>query len=328
MIRCLSLARQLKDVHQIETCFYSRPYHQLEALYQENDVNYEFEGRLSEVDFLSRIARASENGLLFLDQLFPYPIDTIRRLKEHLKIIMFHNECEGMFYCNYAVFPSAHLRSEIINDPRWGSSPASLLYGPEYVIINQVVQETLRGVTSKAAKPFISITTGASDPNGVLLQLLKWINVSEIDIPVKALIGRDFLHEKKLKGIAPEINNNIELKRFNYGDLLTSRLAISTFGVTTYELIYANIPVISLGHARKNAQGSKILADRYGCVVDLGYREEIKAEDFLDTVRGLWNSPGRLSKLKASQEGLIDGRGLDRLGKLISNCLNTWETTQ
>lgn len=320
IVRSLALARYLRDQYRIETIFYSNPYGKLGVIYKQNGFEYVFNQGFSEVDFLRRIAQDPSSLVLFIDKLFPYGRNAIGSLRDDLKIVMFHNECAGMYECDCVVFPSAHLSNEVILDPRWSESRAQLFYGPDYVIINESVISIMDQEPNGKADPYIAVTTGASDPKGMMLRIIEWVNKSELEMPVKALYGFDFCHKPDLDVLSPELRSNIEIKKFNYSDLFSARLAIAAFGVTTYELIYANVPVITIGHIRKNAIGSKALQERYGCNYHLGLFEEVTETRLISAIWTLWNEDEKLTTIKRNQKGLIDGKGLDRLGQIISSC--------
>ena len=302
-VRSLELAKLLRDSYGISTTFYSNPYEKLRAMYEQYGFGYVLSDGLSEVEFLHTIPSSS---VVFIDRWFPYSGEDIRGLSNNYKVIMFHNECEGMYDCDYVIFPSAHLGDNTIGNSRRGK----ILYGPEYIIINKRVLGWQGMVGSH-----IAVTTGASDPNGLMIDILNWVNEDNIGIPIKALYGFDFQYTSELEAMLPSLRSNIEVKEFNYDDLLSSKLAVTAFGVTAYELIFANVPIITTGHNQKNTIGSEILQNRYGCNYHL---REFSREELLFAVHSLWNDEEKTATMKRNQVGLIDGKGLDRLGHIIS----------
>ena len=92
---------------------------------------------------------------------------------------------------------------------------------------------------------------------------------------------------------------------------------INTFGVSTYELIYLGVPVITIGHVRKNAEGSACLAEKYGLNYDLGLIDDLTREKFFSTLKTLIKNPKQLEKMQDKSIGLIDGLGANRVAKLI-----------
>lgn len=319
VVRSLCLAKYLRNHYGIETIFYSNSYKKLENIYQKNRFQYVFNGDLSEIELLHKIGEDNPDSILFIDKLFPYDRDTIRDLRNKLKIIMFHNECEGMYESDYAIFPSAHLSDEIIQNRKWSKGHTKFLYGPDYIIINEEIIDFLKYNKPVVSMPYIVVTTGASDPEGILIQVMEWFNESEISAHLQALYGFDFHYKAELESMLPHLKPTIKVKEFNYSDLFSASLAISAFGVTTYELIYANIPVATLGHIKKNSVGAKILQGRYGCNYHLGLFKEITRDQFITSIQFLWNHEEELAIIRKNQQNLIDGRGLERLGQIISH---------
>lgn len=321
-MRSVSLAKHLRDFYGIKAIFYSNPYDKLENLYQSYGFQYVLNGGLSEAQLLYKIKNEYPGAVLFIDKLYPYDRETIRSLRNGLKIIMFQNECEGMFESHFAIFPSAHLDDKLIGCKEWLNTNTKFCYGPDYVIINDKLTDLLDS-SKKSAQHYMSITTGASDPHGILIRLLEWLNKSDIDIRIRALIGFDFCQKDSLECLMPFLKSTIEVKEFSYVDLLGSYLAVCSFGVTTYELIFAGVPIITIGHAKKNSDGSYRLEKRYGCNYHLGLFQDLTKDQFLYTIQFLWDSEKALRKIKEKQRNLIDGKGINRVGSVIFDCCNS-----
>lgn len=323
-IRSISLARHLRDSFEISCIFVSRHHEKLEKLYRESRFAYRFSNAANEEEFLNEIEACYTGQVLFIDKLYPYSRETIRNISRRLRVVMFHNECDGMFESEYAIFPSAHLSSALIQDRRWEESRTRFLHGPEYILINDKIAQFLSRpfATAGSKTDSMAITTGANDPKGILIQLLSWLNQSSLTLRVNALVGFDFCGWRELKALMPSLKSSMSIKQFNLSDLFAAKLAVAAFGVTAYELIYGGIPLITIGHLPKNALGSEILQERYGCNYNLGLYEDLTENEFISTVTRLWYDPPTLLAMKQKQNGLIDGRGMARLGHILCDlCL-------
>jgi len=318
-IRSISLARHLRDSFGIQPVFFSRYHDKLEKLYQENKFNYIFSNVSSEEEILNAIKESYSGDVLFIDKLYPFSRRSIRNLRDRLKIIMFHNECDGMYESDYAIFPSAHLSPELVENSQWMYANAKLLHGPDYILINDKVIQFLSQAVPTDPAPSIAITTGANDPKGILIQLLKWLNESDVNFKVNALVGFDFSGWNELKEMMPALKQTIRVNKYNLKDLFSSTIVISTFGVTTYELIYAGIPVATIGHIKKNAMGGEILQKRYGCNYHLGLFKELSKSQFISMIEDLWKNKKLLSEIKKNQNNMIDGKGIQRIGHIVSD---------
>lgn len=319
-MRSLSIAKFLREHYGIAATFYSNPYAKLEDLYRLHGFECVLNDGLSEMDFLRKMAGDTSGSTILIDRLFPFNGSDIRSLESDVKTVMLGNVCEGMYECDYAIFPSAHLSDRAVLNLRRSNGRAKVFSGLDFVVIDRPVIDFLDLQKKDVQRPYVAVTTGASDPEGILIQVLRWIRESDLGIPVKALYGFDFCHKTELRSMLPGLGLGIEAKEFNYSDLFSSRLALSAFGITTYELIYANIPVITVGHAEPNDLGGRELQRRYGCNFHLGLFREVGKEQLISCIRDLWNREGGLAKMRRNQAGLIDGGGLRRIAQIVFSC--------
>lgn len=321
-VRSIDLANTLRKYYGIDTYFYSNSNPLLEQMYVKNDFDFFVNEGLNEDEFLYKISFDNPNAVLFIDKLFPYKREEIIRLKNNLTIIMFHNVCEGMYESDYAIFPSANLSNEIINRISQQKTVANFLFGPEYVLINSDIINIIEFIKNKqeVSTPYIAVTTGASDPKGMLIKLLEWFNESRFDKKIVGLYGFDFKYSNKLNKMISCLKPSILVKKFNYNDLFSSRMVVSAFGVTTYELIYANIPVITIGHIQRNSTGGYILQERYGCNEHLGLFKDLTKDKFINSVQNIWNNNSIYRNIMVNQTNMIDGKGLYRVAEVIKKC--------
>jgi hypothetical protein len=83
-------------------------------------------------------------------------------------------------------------------------------------------------------------------------------------------------------------------------------------------LVYANIPVITVGHIERNDLAGEWLQRRYACSHHLGLFRNVTADQLISAIQLIWNDEAKLAEMRSMQRGLIDGRGLDRIGAIIS----------
>ncbi len=275
---------------------------------------------VEEETLLSTIQKRKPN-IVFIDKLYPYSCDFINNCKLQAQIIMFHNLCEGAFCVNKFILPSAHHSDEIINSPKWDKLGTDFYYGAKYIPINQEVigiTKHRKANKSNSNKQIVGITTGGSDPKGVMIHILTWLNDNSFqNVEFYALIGKSFMHHKKLNELKSQLPNNICIKPYNYQELIKCNIVISTFGVTTYELMFMGIPVISIGHALNNAKGSEIIEKKYGALIDLGLIDEITNELFINKCEALINSKILQQDLISKSSLLVDDKGIERIYDII-----------
>jgi len=172
----------------------------------------------------------------------------------------------------------------------------------------------------KSDKLKILITTGVSDPKGVSLVLLKWMkNVDTKNFDIVILVGKTFIHKEKLEKIKSHLPSSFKFYPFSYNYITDTDIAICTFGITTYELIYLGIPTISIGHAPINAIGSDILDKNYNVIMDLGFIDDLTEYKFLSSLNKLLDNEEIKKTLIEKCSGFIDGDGAKRVAYLLYN---------
>jgi len=254
--------------------------------------------------------------VLFIDKFYNYSCDFIQKLIQYCKVIMFHNLCEGAHLCDAFILPAAHIRPEILNDPKWFCGKCQFYEGIKYVVINDKITEFKPSKRTNSKLRTIVITTGGSDPSGVLLKVLNWINKIELkDVKIYALVGESFSHSKALDMLKGELKSNIIVTPYEPSILTRSDIAISTFGVSTYELLYLGLIVVNISHSKDNEDGGLILSRKYNQLIDLGNIEKISITSF---TKGLRLAIDKLENNKITYCE-IDKRGVNRVSEIIYN---------
>lgn len=276
---------------------------------------------VSEEHFILDAIEKIGGDVIFLDKIYAYTPEFIQSLKQRLKVLMFHNVCEGGFSADTFVLPAAHIESAILEDERWKNSEIHFYQGPEYIVLNEKVKKnssnTLK-IKAWSEKINIVVSTGGSDPEGVLFYLLEWMDgFQRSDVSVTFLIGEAFAHQEKLSKLKLQLPPHLKVVPYDFMQWLEADLAISTFGVTTYELMHLGIPVLCIGHALQNAKRSHILAQRYQATVDLGYFKDVQKEVFLTQLNYYTDNYNQRQLLRQRARGLVDGKGAERVAQLV-----------
>ncbi|ANQ50235.1 hypothetical protein MY04_2867 [Flammeovirga sp. MY04] len=246
----------------------------------DNEILVIDKNNLSEEEFLLSNINTIKPDKIYFDIIYDYSLDFITSIKEKAEIIFFQNNSKSKFKVDKFILPSIHNDNEYLNDSRWKEGELSILYhGSNYVIFNDSLEKyRSNNLIQKEKIKKIIVTTGGSDPEGVMLKLLSFLNGSEYEI--FALIGVNFIKKDELEILKRELSSNIHLVDFDYSYFEDCDLVISTFGVTTYELVYLGIPILSVGHAIPNARGSAVMASKISSMIDLGLSKELNIEHF------------------------------------------------
>ncbi|MGN6351932.1 MAG: hypothetical protein ACTHLB_01005 [Parafilimonas sp.] len=256
-------------------------------------------------------------GVLFFDKLEELNKDTITALKDYTKLILFHNYSRYDTWADVIIITAEHID---INDLPFQhvpyKGPAKIYAGPDYVVMNEAILplRSLFKIRDKANT--VAITTGGSDPKGVMISLLEKIDFKKFnDINFTFFAGDDFLHKERLNAYTNI--TNVAFLPFNIKSIAACDAAISTFGVTTYELLYMGMPVISVGHAAANVKGSKYLAANYNCILDIGYIDDVEENELNRVINLLIQDADARARLHHAGKKLIDGKGAERVCDII-----------
>lgn len=321
IIRSQAIAVRLLQDKTHEVIFAGRYSDEIPAELQKNRIRV-IQAPESEKEpaFLRRMVDETHPDTVFIDTLYPYSDNNIKEIKQYGRVILFHNLCGGRFSSDVFILPTAHHSEEILLDRRWAEQGVDFYHGFEYIPVNEAVQLLKQSVRSSGKIEKIAITSGGSDPKGVMISVLTWLMDNPYpEIRFTALPGTSFVLKKELEGLLPLLPSNIHVSPFDYHQLANADLVISTFGVTSYELLYLGIPFISISHAKTNAEGSRNLQKRIPLIKDLGLIDRINKEEFIASVDEVLKDPYIRYEFKKISSELMDGQGISRIIDIILN---------
>ncbi len=325
IVRCKSIAENiLKKDKNNEIVFISKLDSYSNSILKNKDVQViNLLGNESEEHNLIKYVDQTKADVLFIDNIYNYEPEFLTELRKKIQVILFHFYRPACFYADKYILPSAHTSDAILSNKLWYKSEVKFFSGPNYVIINQEIKEIKRKrIENKKNNNILKlvVTTGGSDPKGVLLKVTEWLSNSNLkNVDICILKGQVFMHDKALTNLMKKAPSFIKIKVYDQNELIDADIAICTFGVSTYELMYLGIPVLSIGHATANAQGSSLLQKRYHALIDLGLFDELTENKFITNLELVLNSSKIRSNLSTKASVIIDGKGLDRVTDLILN---------
>lgn len=322
LFRCISIAKKLRDIANYHPIFLiSENDFTISELKKFNLVFILKPENKTEEQFLFEIAEKKYGSLLFIDKIYPYTSNFILNLKVHIKIVMFHNICEGSYLADIFILPSAHTDFSIIENPVWKTCPAIFYQGAEYVVINEeAIELKKKRETASIVEKKIVITTGGSDPKGILIQILDWLKDETFsDLKIIGLYGSAFIEMNKLEELKPKLPEFISVQEYSFKEITDTEVILSTFGVSTYEFMFAGIPIFSISHALANAIGSKNIEKRYNALSDFGLFSDITKETFIRNLVNFVSNKSLHKVLSENGKKLIDGKGGQRVAEIIIN---------
>lgn len=258
-----------------------------------------------EAQALLRITRRLKALLLFIDTNYSYSKELVLALKETCAVAFMGNYSSGTFYASYVVHPSEHVPSFLIRRYREALPPSSFRQGFDYVLINRLVKE-IEPTTSSFD---LVISFGGSDPYDMLKILDKDIrrlgNVKRILV----LLGSGYSAKAQyLSDSGTE--SSVVFKPFTPELLASGRLALTAFGITTYECIYLMKPVLTLGFNRMHSQRGKLFSLRTGCSIHAGMYSDM---NYLRLGQLIEELEKHKAEIIGRQRGRIDGKAYERM---------------
>ena len=318
VIRCLAVAKELQENNNV---FFASMKDTTNSYIQNANFETFFkENNEAEETFLARISAVLEPDIIAIDKKYPYQSTFLNRLKQNIsKIVMIDNICEGMSAADEIIFPAAHLDKNLLRKYLSQEQIDHVKTGPEYVILRDKILALKDQVSHNLhTPPNIVVTTGGTDPEGVLLKLIPWLKEMDLDANVMLLVGQAFKFKDELDDQIGDLPDNFSVMPYSLQELIKGDVVICTFGVSIYEMIYLQIPTICISHSLENANGARILKERYGVIEDMGFVKDVDSNDLYVTISRLLNDKTYFMNMIEHCGKLLDGEGAKRVWQIIA----------
>ncbi len=188
--------------------------------------------------------------VLIVDEKKQYSSRDIKRWQQHARFISLDFIGEGYKVCDRIIMPNAHFVPEKYPDFK------NIVWGWDWVLINREVLKLKPKEHLPKKVDSIVVTTGGSDPTGMLFNFLDWLKGCKREVLM--LVGDAFKHKERLESL--NLPENFKVSSYHPSKLLEGDIAFATFGLTVYELIYLNIPFVCVGHTEENQKSCELLS--------------------------------------------------------------------
>ena len=222
------------------------------------------------------------------------------------RVCLIDNISRARLRSDIAIYPLSHLKDGM----NWQGFKGKKYIGARYFPLNK---EFLRSRSIKHKVFTILVTMGGADPFGLTSRVTKAL--SSIGSRFRAYI---------VKGPAFKKQKIEEDKRFTIvndpssiaGLMSRSDIAITAFGTTLYELAYMGVPAVIINNYRQDA-GDAGEFRKLGTSIPLGYYKDIDGRSIVKAVDSLMKNRKNLVKLSLRGRKLVDGKGTQRIVKLL-----------
>ncbi|MDI6704431.1 MAG: hypothetical protein QME40_07165 [bacterium] len=304
LIRSLSLASYLKDTTSIEVLFFMKNGGKGKDIVEDRG----FEVTSKDDVILKRF----KPQIMIID-MREVDIRYIQLLKGRgIKVICLDNVGDSRNMSDIVINGIVHL-------PYKDSSQPKIYEGPDYIILNSdfvEVHDKHKPIKEKVTK--ILVTFGGSDPCGLTIKVIDALSKQIFDLEITVVIGILFNGREKLERLLYGKRNLVLREGIkNMASLMyEADLCLTSFGITCYELACAGVPTIIISPTSYHNELAKIFA-RFGTSIDLGIGRYVTSSKILDAVNSLCNNRALREDMSVSGKRLIDGRGIDRVAKII-----------
>lgn len=306
--RSLSLATTLKKAGW-EVVFVH-----LKSTFWENQKNFPFKHFIiesNESSYAIQLLNQFDCKFFYVDGIIDFSIKFIDEVKKNAKVIFYQNLTDCKIYSDVYIIPSIHQDNNFYKD---FSSNTKIFKGLSYFIFNQsILSFKKKAFPEKINK--IAVISGGSDPKNVLLTVSELIKFEDFkSIEFIFFYGNDYLHKEKI----PE-NLNQKFKLFDWNEIYSSDLVISSFGVSTYELLLLNIQVLSIGFQESNANASNYLANATKSFSHIGLIDDITEELINQNLETIISNTSLRKKYYQNMNNLLDFNGSERILKILED---------
>jgi spore coat polysaccharide biosynthesis predicted glycosyltransferase SpsG len=315
--RCHTLLRELQKHARTKVVCCCSDSELIRELLASDDAAIEWKAdRESECNFLIRCIVKYSADCLFVDSLRGFEEEEVAGFTLLTRVVFFHNISRGAKYSDAVILPVAHV-AEIIKE-EFVQAKAEFFHGFDFFFPRDSVRK-LKTSTVADPRPLgeIAISAGGTDPRGISEHLLNVLRPIAFGVPITLHVGEG-VDQGRFDALSKssESMRNVTVKRFSLQEIAQSTLVVSVFGVTSYELIYLNVPVLGLGLSTANGEACMRLARDYGVIDFAGNWWETTAESLAASINELLK-PKALAKMKKAQYGKIDENALSRVINVI-----------
>jgi spore coat polysaccharide biosynthesis protein SpsF len=174
-----------------------------------------------------------------------------------------------------------------------------------------------------APRPTLLVTMGGSDQFGLTLRTARALSKLDPVFRARFVIGPGMADGARTAGAIARLAPNFETIE-GAGDLAveyaSSDAALSTFGVTAYELAAYGVPAVYLCLNEDHAQSASAF-EQAGMGLSLGLQSQVEDADIARATWALLNDPVRRREMHAAGLMTIDGDGAARIAADLSASL-------
>lgn len=328
VMRCLTLARELKKHATIQFICRNRKGHLIDRIESEgfevfrlngkslpndieNRLKVEWLGTTQEQDVIdcSKILENIEPDWMIVDH---YGIDVFwhERLQKYCKKLLVIDDlanrqysCDILLDQNFYQDKNQRYKNRVM-------STCKLLLGPKYALLREEFLSQLPNAQKKGVERIL-VYFGGSDVKNNTLKVLQGIQYSkQFNIFIDVVIGPDSPYKTEILSFA-SVMKNVTCFDFveNMAEMMcNSDLYIGSAGTTTWERCCMGLPSVVIGVAENQIEPMEAM-ELAGMTYFLGRDENVKSFHVSEILDKILDNPSALSAMRKRNLELVDGYG-------------------
>ena len=320
IVRCMALAEELQETQNCIITFAMR-----KSKLGINIVNKKYpvivsnEELFNYENWLSECIEDTNADVLILDVRDTLGKEIVKRLKEKHKLVIvdIDDPEEKRLSADLAFYPPIPQ----IKEMNWSEFKGELYSGWEYVILRK--EFCRKYPKSNNAIPNILITMGGSDPLDMTKFVVRALDSIEAKFTVTIILGSGYQHKERLNQLLKKMKYKYDIYRNPSniaGIMANSDFAVTSFGVTAYELAAICVPTIYLCLTKDHAVSAFALV-RAGIGVSLGVIGKVTGGHLTQSISKLIIDDLKLNRMRQSTKKLIRGTESNKISKIIFKTL-------
>lgn len=311
--RCLALAHRLKRKNA-EVIF----------IFQKNEiVKEEIEkkgfkgvkireeiGSEDDLSLTSKIIKEKNTDILITDS-YAFTQDYLVEIKERVpSLVSIDDLCKFPFPSDIVI--NQNIGAEEL-DYRSLNGKTKFLLGPKYALLREEFADLGERKIKKGVQSIL-ITLGGVDNFNLTPKILKVLDKIREDFNITVIVGPFFKNlseiEKVIKRMKKEVNliyNPSSVSKL----MLSSDLAISGGGITSYELAATGTPALSFCLANNQLKSIKGV-EKEGMIINLGWGNRFNEEGLYAKASNLIKNFELRKRMSEKGQKLVDGNGTSR----------------
>lgn len=193
-----------------------------------------------------------------------------------------------------------------------------VLEGARYMILREELARANPAPVQPVARHVV-LSFGGSDPANLTDWTLRALRCLPPSTRITSLLGTGYRFEKNLRKEAARSPLSVQIVRslprpwvlFRSADLVMTH-----FGLTVYELARLGVPTVLI-HPTAYHDGVARVFARRNSVVNLGFFKNLHAETVCTKTLALLRNWRKRRAVVASGRSIVDGRGVERVARLI-----------